>query len=78
METAMQLRHRQNWLWHCLRPVAGARTTCLVARKLGRDYIGIVLNEEYAEMAQERIEEEASQQPLIEFAHQSEAMTEKT
>lgn len=34
---------------------AGAGTTCLMAKALGRDYVGIELKEEYIEMANERI-----------------------
>lgn len=38
-----------------------------MTQKLGRDYIGIELNEEYAEMTEERIKEEAPQNLLIQF-----------
>lgn len=38
-----------------LDPFAGAGTTCLVALKLGRRFIGIELKEEYATMARARI-----------------------
>jgi site-specific DNA-methyltransferase (adenine-specific) len=38
-----------------LDPFAGAGTTCLKAKELGRDYIGIELNPEYADMARARI-----------------------
>lgn len=41
-----------------LDPFAGAGTTCLVAKKLGRHYIGIDLNPDYVSMAQKRIEKE--------------------
>lgn len=34
---------------------AGAGTTCLVSRELGRDYIGIELNPEYVVMAEKRL-----------------------
>lgn len=37
-----------------LDPFAGSGTTLRVARRLGRDFIGIELNPEYAEMARER------------------------
>ena len=40
-----------------LDPFMGAGTTGLVARKHGRDYVGIELNPEYAAMASTRIEE---------------------
>ena len=39
-------------------PFNGAGTAGLVALKLGRNYIGIELNPEYAEMARARIMEE--------------------
>ena len=39
----------------CLDPFFGAGTTGLVAKKLGRHYIGIELNEAYVGMAQKRI-----------------------
>lgn len=39
----------------CLDPFVGAGTTGLVARKLGRNYIGIELNPKYIEMAEKRI-----------------------
>nr|BDD45328.1 hypothetical protein 6 [Elusimicrobiota bacterium] len=41
-----------------LDPFAGAGTTCMVAKKLGRKYIGIELNQQYAKMAEKRIENE--------------------
>lgn len=41
-----------------LDPFAGAGTTCLVAEQLGREWIGIELNPEYAQMARERIRQE--------------------
>lgn len=42
-----------------LDPFCGSGTTGVVARKLGRDFIGIELNPEYAEMARKRIDREA-------------------
>ena len=36
-------------------PFAGAGTTCLVAKRHGRRFIGIDLNEEYVAMAQKRL-----------------------
>jgi len=41
-----------------LDPFAGAGTTCLVAKKLNRQYIGIELNPEYIKIAEQRIERE--------------------
>lgn len=38
-----------------LDPFAGAGTTCLVAKQLGRQFIGIDLNAEYVAMAQKRV-----------------------
>jgi DNA modification methylase len=42
-----------------LDPFAGTGTTCLVAKKLGRQYIGIELNPEYVKLAKKRIHNEA-------------------
>jgi len=39
----------------CLDPFAGAGTTLLKAKELGRKFIGIELNPEYADMARARI-----------------------
>jgi DNA modification methylase len=39
----------------CLDPFAGAGTTCLKAKELGRRFVGIELNPEYADMARARI-----------------------
>lgn len=38
-----------------LDPFAGSGTTCVVARKLGREFIGIEVNPEYCRMAEKRI-----------------------
>lgn len=38
-----------------LDPFAGAGTTCLVAKRLGRRFVGIDLNPEYVAMAQKRV-----------------------
>jgi hypothetical protein len=40
-----------------LDPFSGSGTTCLVARKLGRHYIGIDLSEPYCKMSRKRIAE---------------------
>jgi DNA modification methylase len=45
-----------------LDPFSGAGTTGLAALRLGRDYIGIELNPEYAEMSKRRIRDDA---PLL-------------
>lgn len=45
-----------------LDPFAGSGTTCAVAKKLGREYIGIEINPAYAALAEKRIS--AAQQPL--------------
>jgi hypothetical protein len=50
-----------------LDPFNGAGTTGLVARRLFRNYIGIELNPEYAQMAQERI---AGDMPLFNITSQ--------
>jgi DNA modification methylase len=39
----------------CLDPFAGSGTTCVVAKKLGRDFIGLELNESYIKVAMDRI-----------------------
>lgn len=41
-----------------LDPFAGAGTTCMTAKKLDRNYIGIELNPKYCKMAEKRIEQE--------------------
>jgi len=41
-----------------LDPFMGAGTTAVVAKKLGRRFIGIELNQKYIEMAERRIEKE--------------------
>ena len=42
-----------------LDPFAGAGTTCAVARRLGRGYLGIDVSEEYCRAAERRIAESA-------------------
>jgi DNA modification methylase len=39
-----------------LDPFVGVGTTCVAAKKLGRDYIGVEISEDYAEEARKRIE----------------------
>lgn len=46
-----------------LDPFMGSGTTCAVAKKLGREYIGIELNPEYVSLAQRRIAD--AQEPLV-------------
>ena len=48
-----------------LDPFMGSGTTCFVANKLGRHYVGIELNPEYVEMAERRIGLENSQLKLF-------------
>jgi DNA modification methylase len=49
-----------------LDPFSGAGTTGLVAFQHEREFIGIELNPEYAEIATRRIEHERNQMPLLE------------
>ena len=48
-----------------LDPFAGAGTTCLVAKRLGRRFVGIELNEEYVAMAQKRVGIDVDQPELL-------------
>lgn len=41
-----------------LDPFNGSGTTCVAAKSLGRNYIGIDISEEYCEIARERVEKE--------------------
>jgi len=50
-----------------LDPFLGSGTTALVALKLGRNFIGIELNEEYCKMAYNRIRDHLNQQRLTEY-----------
>ena len=38
-----------------LDPYCGSGTTCLVAKRMGKDYLGIELNEEYVKIAEQRL-----------------------
>jgi len=40
-----------------LDPMCGSGTTCVAAKKLGRDYIGIDISKEYCDLAEKRISE---------------------
>jgi len=40
---------------HVLDMFAGTGTTCAVAQELGRDWLGIELNPEFARMAEQRL-----------------------
>lgn len=44
-----------------LEPFAGAGATCIAAKNLNRRFIGIEIDEEYAKVAQRRLEEEQKQ-----------------
>ena len=48
-----------------LDPFMGSGTTGVVAKKLGRNYVGIELNKEYAKMAEERIGETVYQENIF-------------
>lgn len=39
-----------------LDPFSGSGTTCFVAKQLGRDYLGLELNSEYADMSRKRLD----------------------
>ena len=41
-----------------LDPFSGVATTCMVAKKLNRNYVGIELNPKYIEMSEKRIDQE--------------------
>jgi DNA modification methylase len=48
-----------------LDPFAGTGTTCAVARRMQRRYIGIDINPDYVRMAQERLREAPARAPLL-------------
>lgn len=48
-----------------LDPFVGSGTTAVAAQQLGRNYIGIEMNEEYAAIARRRLEEPANPQPSL-------------
>lgn len=49
-----------------LDPMCGSGTTCVAAKKLGRNYIGIDVSEEYCKLSRERIESADTGIPLEE------------
>ena len=48
-----------------LDPFAGTGTTCIAARKLGHDYVGIEINSEYAAIAEDRLRSTEGQTTLF-------------
>ncbi|RAT95697.1 site-specific DNA-methyltransferase [Brevibacillus sp. Leaf182] len=48
-------------------PFMGSGTTGIVAKKLGRKFIGIEMNQEYIELAERRIKRETAQMNIFEF-----------
>ena len=48
-----------------LDPFCGSGTTCMVAKQLGRHYVGIELNPKYIEMAERRIANAVYQQEML-------------
>lgn len=48
-----------------LEPFAGGGATCIAAKNLKRRFIGIEIDEEYAKIAQDRLEQEQKQQMLF-------------
>ncbi len=50
-----------------LDPFMGSGTTAVVARTLGRNYVGIELNPEYIKIAENRIRRETAQMNIFEF-----------
>jgi site-specific DNA-methyltransferase (adenine-specific) len=48
-----------------LDPFAGSGSTLVVAKKLGRDYLGFELSPNYAERGQDRLKMTTAGQPLV-------------
>jgi len=48
-----------------LDPFNGVGTTCVVANRLGRKYIGIDISEEYCKKAEERLQDVQIQLPFL-------------
>ncbi len=59
-----------------LDPFMGAGTTAVVARKLGRNYVGIELNPEYIEIAEKRLKDESKQLDI--FLNKNSKLSRKT
>ncbi|QDS38163.1 site-specific DNA-methyltransferase [Brevibacillus brevis] len=45
----------------------GSGTTAIVARNLGRKFIGTELNQEYIQLAERRLQRETAQMNIFEF-----------
>jgi DNA modification methylase len=52
-----------------LDPFCGSGTTCVVAKQLGRRYIGIDVNREYAELARKNIAATPAEPPVLLVGH---------
>ncbi|UXD21324.1 SAM-dependent methyltransferase [Ignicoccus pacificus DSM 13166] len=50
-----------------LDPFVGSGTTCVVAKKTGRHFLGIDINEEYVELSKRRVERWLKQRSLAQF-----------
>jgi hypothetical protein len=48
-----------------LDPFAGTGTTCAVAKRMGRRYVGIDIDPDYVRMAQERVDNAGDAAPLL-------------
>ena len=49
-----------------LDPFAGSGTACVVAKRMGRQFVGIELNNSYVEMAERRLAHTHYQEELFE------------
>jgi site-specific DNA-methyltransferase (cytosine-N4-specific) len=58
-----------------LDPMCGAGTTCLVAIKLNRNFIGIDINPEYCNIARERIRPYVEQKKILKYVIPEESIT---
>ena len=52
-----------------LDPMCGSGTSCKVAKKLGRNFIGIDISEEYCKIAEDRVNKQVIEKPLKTSAH---------